>query len=318
MNSKKNLNILAYLKKRNVKRFSLFIIIAFIFLIFSKLSNDYKQTINLKISITNIEDEVILENDSLNTVDVFIQAKGFALLPFLFKNSKTIVLDSKTELVIKPNQYIFDVQKHKYLIEDQLGSSYKMLSVKPDTVLLPYSKRASKFVPIDLNTDINFALGFDIKGNYKLSKDSVKVVGTSKRIAKINSITTETIRLKEANSDIARRVKLTIPVDVEVYPNFIDVKADVKRFTEGKIEVPVTIINKPNTVTINYFPKTVSIFYYVDLENYSNVKISDFIVECDFTSIKNGQTYFVPRIAKKPAFAKRVSMKQKRIDFIKL
>ena len=132
MNSKKT-NIIEYLKQKNVKRFSLFFAIAFVFLIFSKLSNDYKQNIKLKISLVNVDDEVILQNDSLNTIMAFIEAKGFALVPYLFKDYKTIVIDAKT-----------------------------------DDLRLSYSKRATKVIPIVLNKAINFAIGYDVKGNYKL------------------------------------------------------------------------------------------------------------------------------------------------------
>lgn len=318
MNSKKRLNIKEYLKKRNVKRFGLFVLIAFVFLIFSKLSNDYKQNIVLKIGVANMEDEVILENDSSNTINAFIQAKGFTLVPFLFKNSKTIILDAKSDITVRPNQYIFDVQKNRYLIEGQLGSSYKLLSVKPDTLVISYSKRASKYVPVTLNTNINFTSGFDIKGNYTLSKDSVKIVGPSQSIAEISSVATERLSLKEVNNNIDETLKISTLQNIEIFPKTIDVKAEVKRFTEGKVEVPITIVNKPENVVINYFPKTITVSYYVDLDSFNAIEATDFKIECDYKSTKGEQTYFVPKLVKQPEFIKRISMKQKRIDFIKL
>lgn len=318
MNVKKKLNISEYLKKKNAKRFSLFFAIAFVFLIFSKLSNDYKQTIQLKVSLSNVEDEIILQNDSLNVLEVYIEAKGFALIPFIFKNSKTIVLDATTDIVTKPKHYIFDVEKHTYLIEEQLGSSYKVKSVKPDTLILSYSKRALKYIPIDLKTNIDFASGFDILDNYLMSTDSVKVVGSLEQVSTIKYISTEELSLQDVNKDIDKSVRLEVLKGIEVFPKSIDVKAKVKRFTEGTIEVPITVKNKPAHTEINYFPKTVTVVYYVDLDNYNAIKASDFGIECDYTTIKSDQSYFVPKIIKKPEFVKRISMKQKRIDFIKL
>jgi len=131
MDSKDKPNILNTLKKRNVKRFSIFIAIAFVFLIISKLSNDYKQLIKLKVDLTNLEEEVILQQDSSNVIDVFVEAKGFTLVPYIFNNYKTIVLDSKDDLITRSPHFLFDVQKHKFLIQGQLGSSYKLLSISP-------------------------------------------------------------------------------------------------------------------------------------------------------------------------------------------
>ena len=62
MSSKKRLSILDFIKKRNINRFSIFFGIAFIFLIFSKLSNDYNQTIKLKIQFSNLAEEMIIDN----------------------------------------------------------------------------------------------------------------------------------------------------------------------------------------------------------------------------------------------------------------
>lgn len=318
MNSKKKMKISEYLKRRNVKRFSLFVVIAFVFLIFSKPSNDYKQTINLKVNLINIDDEIILNNDSLNTMEALIEAKGFALIPFVFKDSKEVVLDAKTDIVTMPEYYIFDVQKHRFLIEGQLGSAYKVLSLKPDTLLLSYSTRASKYVPVVLKTNVDFAAGYDIIGDYELSIDSVKVVGSSEKVNEIQSISTEELTLQDVNSNISRNLNFERLQDIEVFPKNITVKAEVKRFTEGTIECPITIINKPDNVEINYFPKTVTITYYVDLDNYNAIDASDFRVECDYEALVDDQSFLVPKIVKKPEFVKRTAMKQKRIDFIKL
>ena len=318
MSSRKKMNISEYLKRRNVKRFSIFVAIAFLFLIISKFSNDYKQVIDLKVNLLNTEDEIIINNDSLNTVEALVEAKGFALIPFLFKDAKSIDVDVNSEVLTRPDQYVFDVQKHKFLIEDQLGSSYKILSLKPDTLRMSYSKRASKYVPLVLKTDIDFAVGYDIIGNYKLSLDSVKVVGSSEKVNAMESISTEALILREVKSNIERNIRLETIQGIEVFPKSITVSAEVKRFTEGTIELPIKIVNKPAETEINYFPKTVTITYYVDLDNYNAIDASDFSVECDFATVKNNQSFFVPEIVDKPESVKRVSIKQKRIDFIKL
>lgn len=320
MNSKKKLNISEYLKKKNVKRFSLFFVIAFVFLIFSKLSNDYKQTIKLKINLVNAEDEIILQNDSLNTIDAYIEAKGFALIPFIFKKYKSIVIDAKTDIVTTPAHFIFDVDKHQFLIEGQLGATYKVLSIKPDTLAMPYSKRASRYIPIDLITDISYTTGFDLKDDFIFDVDSVKIVGASDVVNKIEVIATHILSLNDVNKDINETITLDLSEqkNIEVFPKSVKVSGMVKRFTEGTVEVPIIITNKPANTTINYFPKTVTVTYYVDLDNYNAITASDFEVECNYLVTEESQNYFVPEIVKQPEFVKRIGMKQKRIDFIKL
>ncbi len=320
MNQKKNLNILDHLKKKNVKRFMLFIIIAFVFLIFSKFSNDYKQTINLKVNLVNIDDEILIKNDSANYLQAYVEAKGFSLIPFVFNNSKELQVNAQNEVTITPNSFVFDVLKHQYLIEDQLGNAYDLISILPDTLLIAYSKRASKSVPVTLKSAVNYAVGYDLKEEFSLNVDSVKVVGSEEEVNKINSISTEELVLNDINSDIKNTVKLDVSAydNIDVFPKTIEVSGDVVRFTEGTIEVPIIIVNQPENVEINYFPKTVALSYYVDLENYNAVKAIDFRVECNYAELEENQTFLVPKVVKKPEFVKHIYIRQKQIDFIEL
>lgn len=318
MCSKKKANILEFLKKRNINRFGVFLGIAFVFLIFSKLSSDYNQPIKLKIKFTDLAEEIIIKSDSSSTIEAIVEAKGFVLIPYIFNNTETISLNANEDVIVNENEFVFEVQKNNFLLEEQLGTSYKIRSLKPDLLHIAYSKRASKFVPVKLNSNVKYATGYDLYGNFTLSSDSVKIVGPTDKITGITSVITNELKLTEVNTDIKTNLKFNTIKDVEVFPKSINVEAKVKRFTEGKIDVPLTIVNKPENVLVNYFPKTVTLSYYVDLESFNSITPSEFSVECDYSLINSNQTYFVPKIAKKPKFIKRVNIKQKRIDFIRL
>jgi len=313
-----NFKISEYIQRRNVKRFSIFLSMAFLFLVISKLSNDYNQSIKLKIQLTNVDDEIIIVNDSLNYLDAVVQAKGFSLVPFLFKDYKLILIDADKDVSTFQNLYLFDVRRHKFLIERQLSKSYKILSLKPDSLFVTYTKRASKFVPVVLNKDIEFSPGYDIFGTHQLNVDSVKIVGSENKIREVSRVVTEELRLSDVKNTINQSLRIEKIPDIDIFPKQVSVSAEVMKFTEGTIESPIAIVNKPSELEINYFPKNVTISYYVDLDNFKSVQASDFKVECDFALLEEGQSFFIPKVVKKPDFVKRVVLKQKRIDFIKL
>lgn len=318
MKGNSNFKISEYIQRRNVKRFSIFLSMAFLFLVISKLSNDYNQSIKLKIQLTNVDDEIIIVNDSLNYLDAVVQAKGFSLVPFLFKDYKLILIDADKDVSTFQNLYLFDVRRHKFLIERQLSKSYKILSLKPDSLFVTYTKRASKFVPVVLNKDIEFSPGYDIFGTHQLNVDSVKIVGSENKIREVSRVVTEELRLSDVKNTINQTLRIEKIPDIDIFPKQVSVSAEVMKFTEGTIESPIAIVNKPSELEINYFPKNVTISYYVDLDNFKSVQASDFKVECDFALLEEGQSFFIPKVVKKPDFVKRVVLKQKRIDFIKL
>ncbi|WP_179377288.1 YbbR-like domain-containing protein [Winogradskyella wichelsiae] len=320
MSSKKKTTILDYIKKKSFQRFSLFFIVAFVFLIFSKLSNDYKQTIKLNVRFSDLDDEILIKKDTTNYIQAYVETKGFSLMPFMFDNSVELTINARTDVTQTSKYFIFDVFKHKYLIERQLGNSFDVISLIPDTLLIPYAKRASKIVPIKFQNDINYSVGYDLKGKFILATDSVKVVGSQIEVSEINAIVTEKLVLKDVKTNIENTVVLDISnfKDVEVFPKSVDVTGRVARFTEGVIEVPITVVNQPNNVSINYFPKTVTLSYYVDLDQYNTIKTSDFKVECDYSEIEDHQTFLIPKVVKSSEFVKHVKIKQKQIDFIEL
>ncbi|MCA0133083.1 CdaR family protein [Winogradskyella alexanderae] len=309
-----------FLKRRNAKRFSIFFVLAFVFLIFSKLSNDYKQNIVVSIKLDDLDEEIVIENDSLNKLLVYVKAKGFTLVPFLFKDSKEIRLDAKKHFIIKRNEFIFDVQRQRYLIEDQLGKAYNLLTVKPDTLRIKFSKLAFKYVPVEIRQEIKYGLGYDLVGELNKNVDSVKIVGAESKLDTIHIVHTEVLNLSEVNTNIKENLNLDVSNfgSIQVSPEMISVNGVVERFTEGNVEVPVIIKNVPSDLNINYFPKTVSVVFYVNLNNFNQVKPSDFKVECDFMDITQNKQYLVPKVIDKPNFVKRAIVKQNRIDFIKL
>lgn len=229
-------------------------------------------------------------------------------------------IDTQKNVKVADSVFTFEVGENRILIEELLGNSYKILSIKPQTISIPYEKLASKSVPIAFKKRVKYASGFDINGNFKLGIDSVKAVGALSDLKKIDSIATDTLQLADVKEDINEVLELNLSAykEVDIFPKTVKVTAKINRFTEGKVEVPISVINQPSGITINYFPKTVTVTYYVTLEDYKTIDPSNFIVECDFAKVKENQTFLIPEVTKQPKSVKRVNIKQKRIDFIKL
>jgi hypothetical protein len=177
-----------------------------------------------------------------------------------------------------------------------------------------------KKVPVKLDAEINYAAGYDLLDNLIIQPDSVKVIGPKNVVENISRIKTKNIKLKDVNIAIDEQLELVIDKSMEnVKLNRYKVKlsGSVDKFTEGTFEVPVSIVNLPSNIKINYFPKTVLVSYYVSLENYNKVKALDFIINCDYAEVKDqDRTFFTPRLVTKPSIVKSAKMKQNKVEFI--
>ncbi|MGY8940140.1 MAG: hypothetical protein ACKVK4_09180, partial [Flavobacteriales bacterium] len=135
----------------------------------------------------------------------------------------------------------------------------------------------------------------------------------------INSVSTKKLELNEINSAV------DIPVELNISPslsqlNFshqsVSVVANVGKFTEGMVNVPVTIVNVPEDLIINFFPKEISVVFYSSLEAYANINEADFIVECDFNSLTADNNYLNPVLVKQPLDVKTAQLKITQLEFI--
>ncbi len=317
MNKTKDEGKFFSIKKRSFKLFSFFLTAAFVFLLLSKLSESYTKQVKLNVELFNLDDEVLVYSDFLPEAAVNIKSKGFSLLQFLFNDSKTIRLDAKKDVSKFKNQFLWDLKSNSYKLDTVFGNSVEVLGVEPDTIRIAYSKLQTKMLPVELISDLNFSAGYDIVGDINISKDSVKVIGSENEIDSLNSIKTELLALEDIKENIDEILLLEASANYTVVPGKVNVKADVSVFTEGQISLPIEIVNAPLDKSINYFPKSVNVIYYIDVENFKSVIPQDFKVVADFSDMDFNKTKSLEvMVSEVPNTIKKYRLQQNRIQFI--
>jgi len=284
----------------------------------TKLSETNTQSIDLDIKLYNLEDEIVVLEDSLSSPQVTLRAKGFSLLKYMFMTSKTISVDAQNETSKRGKQLLWDIGNNKYQISQVFGNSVEILDIKPDTVYFAFDILSSKKVPVKLDNDISYASGFDVINELKLSKDSVKIIGSKRHLDTVRVIKTNKVTIDNVNSDISEQVTfINSSRDIEILPKSLELNGVVKRFTEGKFSLPVNLINAPIGKKVNFFPKNIDLIYYVDVERFKNVKPEDFKVVCDFSRLNNAtQNNLELQIVKSSSFVKSSRLAQNRVEFI--
>ncbi|MEZ4802870.1 MAG: YbbR-like domain-containing protein [Gelidibacter sp.] len=307
------------IKNRKLNVFGFFLLLSFMFLVITKLSKTYTETIAFHVSCEHVPEQhsIIPNHDSI--INVRVKAYGFNLISHNFFRH-TFKVDFNKEVRKSGNNYIWNTKQGISKINSQLGPAIQVLSIQPDSLKFPFEIMSVKTVPIKLDADITYTDGYDIRDSLKMVPDSVKVIGPKNFIENISKIKTKKITLKNVNANIDKEVDLLIdkPLEnIKVSQAAIHIFGTVEKFTEGTFEVPLDIINLPSELKINYFPKTVSVSYYVSLQNYKNIRALDFKVVCDYNEVKNeDKTFFTPKLIEKPSLVKSAKIKQNKIEFI--
>ncbi|MBJ7881688.1 YbbR-like domain-containing protein [Gelidibacter salicanalis] len=319
MFNKLKLQLSRSIKSRKLNVFGLFFLLSFCFWALTKLSKSYTETIVFEITYKNVPEQHHVDIDSSKKIKVGVKAYGFNLLKYSFFKP-TFQIDFKSDVSPKNKTYIWNSKQNLAKINAKFKNSVDVISIQPDTLRFPYQSLAVKKVPVRTNLSIGYATGYDMSSKIKVVPDSVRIIGSKKIIAKIEEVTTKRMELKNINSDIDKslQIEMTEPLkQLKISTRNVTIKGHVEKFTEGTFNVPVTIINLPADININYFPKTIPVAYNVSLNNYKLVKASDFRIECNFKDIANTEkSFLIPKLVKVPKTVKSARLKQHKVEFI--
>lgn len=308
----------ASVKSKKLNVFVLFLLVAAIVLLLSKLAETKTKTFAFFIEVNNMPKEYINRNKDSIRLNITLKSQGFKLLKY-YLNPPKVTLDFNKQTKINDSTYFWERNKGFESLYGQFQQGEEILSITPDTLFFTYDVNAVKKLPVILRSDIHFMQGFDLSTPLAVVPDSIKVIGPSKRLSELKAINTDTLRLVQVNKNISEKVSLAIPSVLQkenISHTEITVTAKVEKFTEGTMQVPITVSNIPDGFQIKTFPKEVTVTYYTSLSNFNSIRTEDFKVVCNFAKVTKQQPYLVPELTEKPKFVKNVKINLNRVEFI--
>jgi len=309
--------IQASIKSGKINKFFLFLAISFIILLLSKLSKDYTKTVSFDVKVLNLAEEQVVIKDSTHKIDILLKTYGFKLMSYYLSNPELTVDLSKIKNIDK--SYIWTVANNGVDIKNQFADNVEIENILSDSIIFKYDVNYVKKVPIVLSKKVSFAPGYNVKQDYILTPDSVRLIGPRIIVDVVNEIITDSLLLDDVKSNIDVTLELKLPEQTETIAmssKKVNVKGSVDKFTEGTVQVPVVVTNLPKNINVNYFPKKVSVVFNTALSNYKAIDASDFKVECDFKQLSNEISHLVPRLVEKPKIVRSAKINQTKIEFI--
>lgn len=310
--------LLKAIKNKRINVFFLFLLMSFSVLILLKLSKTYVNTITFQINKVNVPEAHVVFNDHQKTLRIGLKTQGFNLLKYYFENPE-IDIDFSRNITKTDSLYIWNKNTALLDIISQFDKSVEVVNINPDTLFFKYDLNAIKKVPIKINAKVNYAIGYDILDSFKLSPDSIKIIGPNVLISAIEYIETDTLKLQDVKENIVSTISLKLPKEpsgIEFSNTQTKVAATISKFTEGKLKIPVTVINVPENINLKYYPKKISVSYYTSLSNYKSITASDFEIICDFSEVSKNQTFLIPRLTKQPKVLRHVKINHDQIEYI--
>ncbi|MFD2540687.1 CdaR family protein [Lacinutrix gracilariae] len=310
--------ILSFVKTKKINIFLLFLALAFIILLLTKLSKSYTNTFVFTINKIHVPEEEVILNDTSQVLEITLKTFGFNLLQYHFAKPE-INIDFAKNIDKTDSAYVWNKNKAFANLHSQFSKNIELVNIVPDSLWFAYDVNAVKKVPVKLLSKISYSPGYNVTGAIKVEPDSVKIIGAKAILDTIDEIETDTVVLNNVKQNISKTANLKIQKfqkDLKFSVKKVGFKVQVEKYTEGTLPITVHIINVPIGVHLKYFPKKVNVSYYTSLANFNSIKPKDFKVVCDYSKLVKGQTRLVPELEKMPETAKYFKIKQEFVEFI--
>ncbi|NOR27380.1 MAG: hypothetical protein GQ540_02510 [Lutibacter sp.] len=305
--------------KRKAKVFLFILLLTSIIWLLIELSKTYTSLAVFRVTYKDIPAGKLLQSQPVSEIKIALKAPGFTLLKYKVKKSK-VVLSLKNTIKNGSSFYMLPNQQITYL-KAQLSNETEVVNVLNDTIFIELGNNKSKKIPVNPSLDIKFKLGYNFIENIIIKPDSVLITGPEKFVDSIKELTTSVLKLSDVYESIHKDLPLKLPLQKEhltFSATKIIVTGKVDKFTEGKFMLPITLINKPENMQINTFPKEIEVIYQAGLSNFNKITKNSFLIVYDFNQYKNDTLikYLTPTIQQQSEFISTLKINPSQIEFL--
>ena len=304
---------------RKTKVFVFFLVLTSIIWLLIELSKTYTSSAEFKIVYKSLSSDKLLQVKPLSIVEVAIRAPGFSLLKRKIKSQKISL--SLNNLSKKGASYYILPNSQLSNLNAQLTGDTEIIRILKDTIFIEIGTNATKKVPVIPKTDIQFKLGYNFTEKLKVNPDSILISGPNKYIDSIEHIATTQLKLNDIYENINMELNLVTPKNkknVVLSTNTVRLTAIIDKFTEGSFKIPVTVINQPDEITVNPFPKQIEVVFQAGLSNFNKINENSFLIVFDYRQYENDTTthFLTPIIKQKSEYISSLKINPAHIEFL--
>ena len=281
------------------------------------MSKEYSTVVAFPLEYVHLPQDKLIQQTPPNQLKIQVAASGFRLFVMNI-NPTEIKLDARKLKRKSAVDYYFLVKQQKMDIQNQITKKMKIEQLVLDTIYLNLGTLASKKVPVVGNFDISYKLGYHLMGEIEMTPDSILVTGPKEQLDTLQEVQLEQFIKNNVSETISTTLQMKeLPSSIKLSVGKAAVFGEVDRFTEGEIQVPFQIINLPDSISVNTFPKDVKVVFQVGLNAFKGVTASSFKIVCDYQySVKNKLNYFIPKVVFKPEVVTSVKIMPSKVEFL--
>ncbi|MBT4036270.1 MAG: YbbR-like domain-containing protein [Candidatus Marinimicrobia bacterium] len=290
------------------------VILAVLLWFFVVTDIEYFFDLDIPLRIDGLSEDKAFNNEIPELVTARFRGKGHTLLwaDMTMPLSETgLVLDltkTKNTQVYYLNQYYAE-HPDKFI----MPRDYKLELlhiVEPESIWVSVERNAQKELNVNVQADIEPALGYMLVGDIKVEPSKVMVHGPASLLNELTSITVPPFQVSDVDADVMVSLPLVLePTQLYILDTTsITLSADIQSI--GAVEflnIPIRLENVPRNVEISVIPQFIGLEAEGGLDRLLELEPEDFIVSFDYRANWNqNEQLYVPE-AILPVGVKRVN-----------
>ena len=308
---------------RDVIVFVFFLCLSFIFWYLNSLGKEIETNIRYPVRYINLPKDRVLVDELPERLNLYLKGPGYSILKLKLSGNRAPVIIDVASINYKrvpgSSNFSYYVPSSDLIqkLTTQLRAGCDITTIKPDTLFFSFDRIISKGLPVRPAIEVVTERQYFIKGHIIAEPDSVIVTGPKRVIDTLSSVPTVYRKLTGIRETVKKNVNLLISDHYSASAKKVSLTIPVEQFTEAERVVPVTIINRPDTIDIKIFPDAVTVKCLVAVSDYKRINEIPFEVVLDLKNADlNSSDKIAVEIRNVPAFVNSLRFTPAKVDFI--
>lgn len=252
------------------------------------LEKQYTDHISVPVRYINLPKEKDLMGTLPDKFELMVDAYGYTLLQQKLSIAFSPVLLNVNELTNSylenkyMSKYTISTYEHKDEFAKQISNEIKILSIRPDSITFVVSNVIEKLIKVHPVVNLTFAKEFILQKSPVAEPPAILVRGPEEILDTLSYIYTKPVEIKNIAHTVSRDAEVILLPELQSAIDEVSVQIAVEQYTEAKFEIPVILLNQPDSIKIKTFPSKITVTCKVGLSQYAKLNAGSFRAVVDY------------------------------------
>lgn len=308
--------------KEKIYTFLLCMALSFFLWLMNALEKHYTDRISVPVNYIDLPKNKKSSGKLPQKLDMTVSATGYTIL-----QHKLQFLVSPLELDVDEltnhnldnsyiSKYFIATNNHKEEIARQMSNDMEIISIRPDTILFNMSLVIGKKVKVHPVVNLTFSRQFNLKSPPFTNPDSIWVQGPQNILDTLSAVSTKPFYFQNLSQNLLRKVELDISPLITSNTKQVLLNIPVEQFTEVTFEIPIHVMNTPDSISVKTFPARVKVSCQIGLSQYSNLNGNNFMAVVNYRDIANSGLKLPVKLNRFPKQVLSVDYSPREVEYV--